>query len=139
MDVYTNWCGPCKMLDKNTFGNKDVVDYINQHFYAVKFNGEGNESISFKDQTFGNPRYDASKANKRNSSHEFANFMRINAYPTLVFFDEKGDFITPVRGYQNPQQLELYLKLFVSNKHKEMTSQEKFNEYHKAFKPSFKS
>ena len=43
IDVYTNWCGPCKLLDKNTFHNADVVDYINEHFYSVKFNGEGND------------------------------------------------------------------------------------------------
>ena len=23
MDVYTNWCGPCKLMDKNTFQNKN--------------------------------------------------------------------------------------------------------------------
>ncbi len=41
MDVYTNWCGPCKMLDRNTFQNKDVANYVNEHYYAVKFNAEG--------------------------------------------------------------------------------------------------
>lgn len=138
MDVYTNWCGPCKMLDKKTFRNKDVVSYINKHYYAVKFNGEGNQEITFKGDKYGNPNYDAKRANSRNSSHEFANLMRINAYPTLVFFDEKGDFITPVKGYQTPQQLELYLKLFVANDHKKLTTQEAFNEYYKAFKPEFK-
>ena len=25
IDVYTNWCGPCKLLDKNTFQNKKVA------------------------------------------------------------------------------------------------------------------
>jgi len=37
MDVYTDWCGPCKLLDKKTFANKDVANYVNKHFYAVKF------------------------------------------------------------------------------------------------------
>ncbi|MGB0881129.1 MAG: thioredoxin family protein, partial [Polaribacter sp.] len=36
MDVYTNWCAPCKMLDKNTFQNNDVATYINKNYYAVK-------------------------------------------------------------------------------------------------------
>ena len=30
IDMYTVWCGPCKMLDRNTFHNKDVVDFVNQ-------------------------------------------------------------------------------------------------------------
>ena len=28
MDVYTVWCGPCKMLDKNTFSDKNVIKFI---------------------------------------------------------------------------------------------------------------
>ncbi|GGW53591.1 thioredoxin-related protein [Winogradskyella epiphytica] len=138
MDVYTNWCGPCKMLDKNTFQNKDVADYINKHYYAVKFNAEGNDKVTYKGQEFSNPNYDPAKANRRNSAHQFSRFLRVQAYPTMVFFDETGNFITPVSGYLKPQQLELYLKLFESDSHKEMTSQEQFNEYYKSFKPTFK-
>ena len=36
MDVYTDWCGPCKIMDKNTFQNTDVVKFINNNFYAIK-------------------------------------------------------------------------------------------------------
>ena len=35
IDMYTNWCGPCKLLDRNTFANKDVAKYINDNFYAT--------------------------------------------------------------------------------------------------------
>ena len=138
MDVYTTWCGPCKMLDKNTFHNADVVDYVNEHFYAVKFNGEGNDAIAYKDKTFANPNYDPAKANRRNSAHEFARYLKVNAYPTMVFFDEEANMIHPIKGYLKPQELELYLKLFKSDKYKDMTTQEHFNEYVKAFKPAFK-
>ncbi|MGJ8548712.1 thioredoxin family protein [Winogradskyella wichelsiae] len=138
MDVYTNWCGPCIMLDKNTFHNEDVAAYINEHYYAVKFNAEGNSTVTYKEQTFKNPNYDPAKENKRNSAHEFSRFLQVQAYPTMVFFDEEGGFISPITGYLKPQQLELYLKLFKSDDHKDMTSQEQFNEYFEAFKPSFK-
>ena len=52
MDVYTKWCGPCKMLDKNTFRNPDVVQYVNDHYYAVKFNAEGKEKILYLDLVY---------------------------------------------------------------------------------------
>ena len=68
IDMYTNWCGPCKLLDRNTFANKDVAKYINENFYAVKFNAEGNDIVNFKGYTFENPNYDPAKANRRNSS-----------------------------------------------------------------------
>ncbi|MGB0981444.1 MAG: thioredoxin family protein [Winogradskyella sp.] len=138
MDVYTNWCGPCKLLDKNTFGNADVVEYINKNYYAVKFNAEGDATVTYKDKTFTNPNYDATKANRRNSSHEFARFLKVSGYPTIVFLDEEANMLFPLVGYNKPQQLELYLKLFKTDSHKEMKTQEKFNEYYKAFKPTFK-
>ncbi|WP_423856415.1 thioredoxin family protein [Yeosuana marina] len=138
MDVHTNWCGPCKMLDKNTFHNKDVVDYVNKNYYAVKFNGEGNETIDYKGQTFSNPNYNPELANKRNSAHQLASYLQINAYPTIVFFDENGDVIAPIRGYQKPTQLELYLKMFKNDDHKAIDTQEKFNTYYSNFKPEFK-
>ncbi|WP_299105191.1 thioredoxin fold domain-containing protein [uncultured Winogradskyella sp.] len=137
MDVYTNWCGPCKMLDKNTFHNKDVAAYVNEHFYAVKFNAEGNEEITYKDNTYTNPNYDASKANSRNGAHEFSRYLQIKAYPTMVFFDEEGNVIAPIQGYLKPQQLELYLKIFETDKYKEMTTQEQFSEYVKSFEAEF--
>ena len=49
MDVYTKWCGPCKMLDRNTFSDKKVIEFVNKNYYAVKFNAEGTEEITFED------------------------------------------------------------------------------------------
>jgi thioredoxin-related protein len=137
MDVYANWCGPCKMLDKNTFQNKDVANYVNKNYYAVKFNGEGNEVVNFNGNTFKNPSYNPAKANTRNSAHQLASYLQISAYPTIVFFDETGNVIAPIRGYQSPPQLELYLKMFKDDTHKTIDTQEKFNAYYKAFTPQF--
>lgn len=138
MDVYTNWCGPCKMLDKYTFSNTDVIDYVNKNYYAVKFNAEGNSEVTYQGKTFKNPNYNPAKANRRNSSHEFSRFLRVRAFPTMVFFDEQANYIAPVPGYHKPRQLELYLKMFKTDKYKEMTTQEKFNAYYKSFQPTFK-
>lgn len=138
MDAYTNWCGPCKMLDKNTFQNPDVVKYINENYYAVKFNAEGNENINYKDQEFSNPYYDPSKSNSRNAQHELAQALQVRVYPTIVFFDESGNTLVPLPGYKTPAQLELYLKLFVNNGHKTITNQEEWDIYQKEFKFEFK-
>ena len=137
MDVYTNWCGPCKMLDRNTFQNKDVADYVNEHYYAVKFNAEGNDKVTYEGKTFTNKSYKPELANRRNGVHELTRHLKVSAYPTIVFFDEEGKVLTPLRGYQKPQQIELYLKLFKNDEHKNMTSQEDFNAYYTAFEPKF--
>lgn len=138
MDVYTNWCGPCKMLDRNTFQNPDVAKFVNENYYAVKFDAEGNETINYKNRSFDNKGYKPEMASRRNSVHSLARALQVNAYPTVVFFDEQGEVIFPLRGYQTPQQLELYLKMFLNDKHKEMKTQEDFNAYHTKFKSQFK-
>lgn len=138
MDVYTTWCGPCKMLDKNTFQNPDVAKYVNDNYYAVKFNAEGNDVVTYKGVSYSNPNYKADMASRRNGVHNLTLLLQVNAYPTIVFFDEKGETISPIRGYQTPNQLELYLKMFKDDKHKDMKTQEDFNTYYSAFVPAFK-
>ncbi|GAB5398996.1 MAG: thioredoxin fold domain-containing protein [Aureisphaera sp.] len=138
IDMYTNWCGPCKMLDRDTFSNKDVVAYVNKNFYAVKFNAEGNESVNYQNKAYTNPGFDPAKAMRRNSQHQFARFMGVRAYPTVLFLDEEGNLINRVKSYKKPRQMELYLKLFGTDLWKEITTQEQFDEYFKNFKPEFK-
>ena len=137
VDVYTNWCGPCKLLDRNTFSNADVAAYINEHFYAVKFNAEGNETVSINAQTFANPKFDPSKTRGRNSVHQFARFMRVSAYPTMLFIESDGTLITNLKGYRTPQQLEPFLKLYGTDLWKTVDSQEKFDQYTASFKNEF--
>jgi thioredoxin-related protein len=137
MDVYTTWCGPCKMLDKNTFQNPDVVEYVNQNYYAVKFNAEGEETVKYKDLEFTNPQFDPNRQG-RNAQHELAQALKINAYPTIVFFNENGDTLLPLPGYKTPSQLELYLKLFYNDDHQKITSQEDWDQYQKEFVFRFK-
>ena len=110
MDVYTTWCGPCRLLDKKTFGNPDVSRYISQNFYAVKFNAEGDEEIFFYDKKFSNPNYNPDRKG-RNSTHDFTKFLGIKGYPTIIFFSEEGDPIIPLTGYFNVRQIEPYLKM----------------------------
>jgi|TARA_Y100000385_G_scaffold243724_1_gene261343 thioredoxin-related protein len=137
VDVYTTWCGPCKLLDKNTFTNKDLIAFVNTHFYAVKFNGEGNEVVNYNSQQLSNPSYDPAKAKRRNSQHQLTQYFGVRAYPTIVFLGQKAELIAPIPGYQTPQKLELYLQLFKDDTYKKMNTQEAFNNYYKSFKPTF--
>jgi len=139
IDVYTNWCGPCKLMDKNTFGNKEIIDIINNNFYAVKFNAEGNDTVSFLGKVFSNPNYDSSKAQKRNSSHQLTRYLGVSAYPSILFFDSSMNYITPVSGYMNPKQIEIYLSLFKDDTYKKIKSQKDFDAFVKNFKSKIKS
>lgn len=109
MDVYTDWCGPCKMLDKNTFQDKTVADYINANYYPVKFNAEGNSEITYKGKKYTNPQFVEGKKG-RNGIHEFTMLLQVRAYPSMMIFDEKGEVKSPIVGYHNPEKLLQILK-----------------------------
>ena len=139
IDVYTNWCGPCKSLDRITFSNKSVIKYINDNFYAVKFNAEGNDVINFKGYEFTNPNYNPSKSNRRNSSHQLTRSLGVSAYPTIVFLDKSSNLVHRLRGYQSPRQIEVYLKLFTDENFRQIQTQKDFQNFYDSFEYQFES
>ena len=121
MDIYTDWCGPCKLMDKNTFQNSDVANFLNENFYAVKFNAEGNSSVNYKGKLYDNPGFKKGTSG-RNSSHNFTRYLGVYGYPTIVFFDVDTNPIAPITGYLTPSQIEIYLNLFRDKKYLEIKS-----------------
>src|SRR5579871_734927 len=52
IDLYTDWCGWCKVMDKKTYANKNVADYLQGKFYAVRVNAETKEKIKWNDKIY---------------------------------------------------------------------------------------
>ncbi|MBU2996854.1 DUF255 domain-containing protein [Cellulophaga baltica] len=115
IDVYTDWCGWCKKMDKDTFQNEEVAKYMSENYYMVKLDGEGKEPIEFKGKTF------KFVASGRNGYHEFAAALMQGkmSYPTTIFLDEKMNMLSPVPGYQKPDAFLQIAKYFGENIHKE--------------------
>lgn len=104
MDVYTDWCGPCKMLDKNTFHDANFVAYISENYYAVKFNGEGTDVINYRDKVMTNPNHNPSSKG-RNAAHQFTTYLKVQGYPSMYILDAKGEIQPPIVGYYTAEQL----------------------------------
>ena len=139
MDVFTTWCGPCKMMMAKTFTNQSVVKFVNENFHAVKFNAEGNDTISFQGNKYINPGYDPKKAKTRNGTHQFAGIASVNgrlAYPTLVYLNEKLEILQSIQGYMTPEQLEPIVTFFGEGHYKKGTD---FKEWRASFKSKFGS
>lgn len=69
VDVYTEWCGPCKWMDQNVFNQKNVISFYEKNFLSVKIDAEKGYGPSFA---------------KENS---------VGGYPTYLFFAPNGDLI----------------------------------------------
>ena len=88
-------------------------------FFALK--GE-----NFNGNQFKNPQYDPNRKG-RNARHQFTAYLGITGYPTVAFFDENANYLAPIVGYHNVQQMEFYLKLFSSNDYKKLKSPKIFS------------
>jgi thioredoxin-related protein len=135
VDVYTSWCGPCKMLDRNTFSDPKLVEYVNKSFYAVKFNAESGDPVTFKGQKLVNPDFNPANTGGRNGTHQLtmtiANVQGRIAYPTVVYLDSDLNVLAPVQGYLTPDQMEPILNYFGEGHYKTQDYQ--------AFMGTFKS
>ena len=111
VDVYTDWCGWCKKMDKDTFQNAEVATYMEANFYMVKLDGEGKEPIEFKGKTY------KFVPSGRKGYHEFAAALMQGklSYPTTIFLDEKMNMLSPVPGYQKPEPFLNIAKYFGDN------------------------
>jgi thioredoxin-related protein len=97
IDVYAEWCGPCKYLSNNVFIDEALGAYMNAHFVSIKINGEQGEGVKMMD--------------------EFS----IDAYPTLLFLNpdrklikkvvgamEAEDLLEKAKGVISPESTKLY-------------------------------
>ena len=104
VDVYTPWCGPCKMMDRNTFSNPEIISLMGDNFYPVKFNAEGPDPITYLGKEYANPQFDPNRRG-RNAKHQLAALFPVRGYPSLIVMDEEYKIIGTIVGYRNPEQL----------------------------------
>ncbi len=76
IDFFTTWCGPCKMMDRDTFANKEVLAWLSEHAVGLKVDAERNTRLAMR--------------------------FNVTAYPTLVFVRSDGKEVGRVAGYVGP-------------------------------------
>ncbi|MEO0897940.1 MAG: thioredoxin family protein [Bacteroidota bacterium] len=81
VDAFAVWCGPCKMMDRNTFHNSQVAEFFNDNFINLKIDVEKGQGPAFSE------KYD------------------VTAMPTLLFINYKGELIKRDLGYKSPRDL----------------------------------
>jgi len=66
---YTDWCLPCKWMDENTFAAKEVVDFVDEHYRAVRINIDDFDGYNTRQQ------------------------YNVEFLPTIIIFDQGGGIL----------------------------------------------
>ena len=115
VDVYTDWCGWCKRMDRDVYARAEVSSYLNQHFVMVRLNAESNERVTYEGRSM--------------AARSLAGGFQVTGYPTTIFLRPTGEHLVNVPGYL---PLEKFMKLvrFIGDGH--MDKGESWEEYSRA-------
>lgn len=126
INVYTAWCGWCKNMEKATFSQAHIAQYLNNNYYPVKLNAEQREDIMFKNRS-----YKFVSQSGVGFNELAAELLRGQmAYPTFVFLDENLNLIQAIQGFRPPEQFEVIMTYFGEDHHKKTP----WSKYEKSYK-----
>lgn len=103
IDVMADWCGWCKLMDKNTYEKRRIIRYINENYYAVRFDAESRDTINF-----GGEEYFFAE-NIRAHQLAWTLLQGKMDYPSTVIMDEGANLLTVVPGYMDAGKMEVVL------------------------------
>lgn len=131
VDVYTDWCGWCKQMEKVTFNSPSVAGYLNDNYYPVKFDAEVKKTL-----TYNGKEYKFIKRG-RNGYHELAaELLRGKlSFPTVVFLDEDAKMIQPIPGFIDAKTFQMIMKYFAENHFKNIPWPKYMREFQPAVTP----
>jgi|688.fasta_scaffold25522_7 thioredoxin-related protein len=115
VDVFTGWCHWCKVMDKKTYRNTDVINYLNENYYCIKFNAEQKQEIEFGGVVY----YKSSGRRTHDLASDWLNGQI--SYPTTVFFNNQFQEAKQVPGYLNVEEMLLIASYFQEEKEKVMS------------------
>ena len=114
VDVYTDWCGWCKVMDRKTFTDPDIVEYINENFHAIKLDAESKETINWQGYEF------KWMEGGRNGVHALA-YSLLNkqmSFPQFVLLDQEFKRIRIVKGFKDAKSFMPELEYAASEEYK---------------------
>ena len=110
VDVYTEWCGWCKVMDKKTFTDPEVQAFISENFIPVKFDAEQKTAINF-----GGKQYNYVPGGRRGHNQLAAHLLNGRlGYPSFAYLDANLKNLKVSPGYKKPDQLMSEMKAVLS-------------------------
>jgi thioredoxin-related protein len=120
VDVYTDWCGWCKRMDATTFADKEIIALMNEKFYPVKLDAEGQEDIVIGGKIY------KFVDNGRRGYHEVAAIVTNGrlVYPTISYLSGEGKVLQVAPGYKDVAGLKNYLDYYAGEHYKTQSFEE---------------
>ncbi len=107
IDVYTDWCGWCKVMDQKTYTHPDISRYLNEKFILIRLNPETDGPVTYR--------------GKQYSASSFAQGIGVNGYPATAFFESGDQMITMVPGYIEASEFLNIIRFIGEKKYNDMT------------------
>lgn len=111
IDVYTDWCKWCRVMDESTYSDPTIIEYVNTHFYAVKLNAEQKEAIQFQGKNY---NYVA-RGTRGVNEVVLAMVGNRPSYPSTVLLDDNMQVREILKGYKKGDAFLGFLEEFVGN------------------------
>ena len=127
IDLYTSWCGWCKKMDKATFQNPVIAEYINENYIPIKFNAEQKSEIEFEGEVH--------KFVRRGRGYHSLAARLTNgrlSYPTVVFLEEDKSVIQALPGFINAEKFDPIMRYFADDLHKSVPWSTYLQDYNQA-------
>ena len=99
IDFTADWCGWCKVMDKNTFSDLEVAGFMNDNFYAVRLDYDSPDKLDF----FG----------EKLTARELGAKYRVPGLPTILLLSSDSKKSKKLVGYKKPEPFLDGLKQFV--------------------------
>ena len=104
VDVYTDWCGWCKKMDRAVYTHARVQELLAARFVTVKLNAESETVI-----TNGTNRY---------TEQECAKLLNVQSYPTILVFDSNFHLVVRLSGYRETDEFVRFLNYIDDKQYK---------------------
>jgi len=111
VDVYTTWCGWCKVMDRQTYSDPKVANYLNENFVLAKVNGESSAELHWEGKVI--------------TERAFARTVGVTGFPTTYFLKPDSHIIGGAPGFIPPENFLIYAK-YVSTKWYEKGSPQEY-------------
>jgi len=100
VDVYTDWCKVCKVMDEKTMADHEFSSYLADNYNMIKFNAEEKATLKFKGKSY---KYTAN--GKRGYNALAAELCQGKlAYPSFVILDQDLEVVDVMRGFKNVEK-----------------------------------